>query len=87
VDHQLRHYSPNRKVLHAKETMANSTEGFLSMVGMERGSATVIGGSQATRSNSPRIGHTPNLDAHGMVSTKLGNVPKPKSKTPSMVYT
>jgi hypothetical protein len=52
VDHPLRHYFPNRKVLHAKETMANSTEEFLPTVGMERGSTTVIGGSQATASNS-----------------------------------
>jgi hypothetical protein len=45
VDRPLRHYSPNRKVLHAEETMANTTEGFLPTVGMERRLATVIGGS------------------------------------------
>jgi hypothetical protein len=35
----------NRKVLPTEEMMANTTEGFLPMVGIERRLATAIGGS------------------------------------------
>jgi hypothetical protein len=80
VDRPLRHYSPNRKVLHVEETMANTTKGFLPMVGMERRLGMVIGGTQATASDSPRICNAPSPDAHGMVSAKHGDVPKPESE-------
>jgi hypothetical protein len=46
----------------------------------------VIGGSQATASDSPRICHDLSPDAHGMVSTKLGDIPKPESEIPTRVY-
>jgi hypothetical protein len=72
-------------VLHAKETMANSREGHLPTVVMERGSATTIGGTQATASNSPRLGYAPSSDVHCIVSTKLGDVPKPESENTTTV--
>jgi hypothetical protein len=50
------------------------------MVGMERRLGMVIGGTQATASDSPRICNAPSPDAHGMVSAKHGDVPKPESE-------
>jgi hypothetical protein len=76
----------NRKVLPTEETMANTTQGFLPMVGIERTLATAIGGSQATASDSPRNRHAPSPNAHGMVSATLDHAPKPESEIPTRVY-
>jgi hypothetical protein len=72
-------------VLHAKETMANSREGHIPTVVIETGSATTIGGTQAMASNSPRPGYAPSSDVHCIVSTKLGDVPKPESENTTTV--
>jgi hypothetical protein len=75
----------NRKVL-PTEMMANTIEGFLPMVGIERRLATTIGGSQATTSDSPRNRHASSPDAHGMVSVTLEDAPKPESEISTRVY-
>jgi hypothetical protein len=65
--------------------MANSREGHLPTVVIETRSATTIGGTRATVSNSPRLGYAPSSDAHCKVSTKLEDVLKPESENATTV--